>query len=63
LKHVRPPYLNVNSVNILIEYVYTEPLIYDPKGFFVIMLEAESGEIVLHHYLPDNRPGFLMRGH
>ena len=55
--------MNVNSVNILIEYVYTETLIYDPKGFFVIMLDAESDEIVLRHELPDNRSGFLMRGH
>jgi tetrahydromethanopterin S-methyltransferase subunit A len=39
-----------------------EPLIYDPKGYFVITIEPESKEIVLRHYLPDHTPAHEMRG-
>jgi len=39
-----------------------EPLIYDPKGYFVITIEPEPGEIVLRHYLPDHTPAHEMRG-
>ena len=39
-----------------------EPLIYDPKGYFVISIEPENGEIVLRHYLPDHKPAHVMRG-
>ena len=39
-----------------------EPLIYDPKGYFVITIEPEAGEIVLRHYLPDHTPAHEMRG-
>lgn len=39
-----------------------EPLIYDPKGYFVISIEPEAGEIVLRHYLPDHTPAHEMRG-
>ena len=39
-----------------------EPLIYDPKGYFVISIEPEAGEIVLRHYLPDHTPSHEMRG-
>ena len=39
-----------------------EPLIYDPKGYFVISIEPEPGEIVLRHYLPDHTPAHEMRG-
>lgn len=39
-----------------------EPLIYDPKGYFVISLDQEKGEIVLRHYLPDHAPAHEMRG-
>jgi tetrahydromethanopterin S-methyltransferase subunit A len=39
-----------------------EPLIYDPKGYFVISVEPEKEEIVLRHYLPDHTPAHEMRG-
>ena len=39
-----------------------EPLIYDPKGYFVISIEPAPGEIVLRHYLPDHTPAHEMRG-
>ncbi|HYY90812.1 MAG TPA: hypothetical protein VE955_02365 [Candidatus Dormibacteraeota bacterium] len=39
-----------------------EPLIYDPKGYFVITVEPDVGEIVLRHYLPDHSPAHEMRG-
>ena len=39
-----------------------EPLIYDPKGYFVISIEPDKGEIVLRHYLPDHTPAHEMRG-
>src|SRR4029077_6014757 len=39
-----------------------EPLIYDPKGYFVISVEREKEEIVLRHYLPDQTPAHEMRG-
>src|SRR6266568_3328067 len=39
-----------------------EPLIYDPKGYFVITIEPEQGEILLRHYLPDHTPAHEMRG-
>jgi tetrahydromethanopterin S-methyltransferase subunit A len=39
-----------------------EPLIYDPKGYFVITIEPEQKEILLRHYLPDHKPAHEMRG-
>jgi len=39
-----------------------EPLQYDPKGYFVISLDREAGEIVLRHYLTDHTPAHQMRG-
>jgi tetrahydromethanopterin S-methyltransferase subunit A len=39
-----------------------EPLIYDPKGYFVISVEPEKEEIVIRHYLPDHTPAHEMRG-
>ncbi|HLW01841.1 MAG TPA: hypothetical protein VKT82_24520 [Ktedonobacterales bacterium] len=39
-----------------------EPLIYDPKGYFVISLSRAAGQIVLRHYLPDHTPAHEMRG-
>jgi tetrahydromethanopterin S-methyltransferase subunit A len=39
-----------------------EPLIYDPKGYFVITIEPEPKEILLRHYLPDHTPAHEMRG-
>lgn len=39
-----------------------EPLQYDPKGYFVIMVDREQEEIVLRHYLPDHTPAHEMRG-
>src|SRR2546426_5529528 len=40
-----------------------EPLLYDPKGYFVITIEPEKKEILLRHYLPDHTPAHEMRGH
>ena len=39
-----------------------EPLIYDPKGYFVITLNRSEGQIILRHYLPDHTPVHEMRG-
>ena len=39
-----------------------EPLIYDPKGFFVITVDRAAREIVVRHYLPDNTPAHEARG-
>jgi tetrahydromethanopterin S-methyltransferase subunit A len=39
-----------------------EPLIYDPKGYFVITIEPEPKEILLRHYLSDHAPAHEMRG-
>jgi tetrahydromethanopterin S-methyltransferase subunit A len=39
-----------------------EPLLYDPKGYFVITIEPKQGEILLRHYLPDHSPAHEMRG-
>jgi len=39
-----------------------EPLIYDPKGYFVISLDRANGEIILKHYRPDHTPAHEMRG-
>jgi tetrahydromethanopterin S-methyltransferase subunit A len=39
-----------------------EPLLYDPKGYFVITIEPEQTEILLRHYLPDHTPAHEMRG-
>src|SRR5438132_3867980 len=39
-----------------------EPLLYDPKGYFVITIESEQKEILLRHYLPDHTPAHEMRG-
>jgi tetrahydromethanopterin S-methyltransferase subunit A len=38
-----------------------EPLAYDPKGNFVITLDAQARRIVAHHYLPDMTPAHVMR--
>lgn len=39
-----------------------EPLAYDPRGFFIITLNRAGNEIIVRHYLPDNRPAHEMRG-
>ena len=39
-----------------------EPLIYDPKGYFVITIEPEQNEVLLRHYLPAHTPAHEMRG-
>ena len=39
-----------------------EPLVYDPKGYFVISADRVAGELVVLHYLPDNTPAHEMRG-
>jgi tetrahydromethanopterin S-methyltransferase subunit A len=38
-----------------------EPLAYDPKGFFIITVDREAGDIVVRHYLPDNSPSHIIR--
>ena len=39
-----------------------EPLIYDPKGYFVISVDRKNEEIVLRHYSTDHKPAHEMRG-
>jgi tetrahydromethanopterin S-methyltransferase subunit A len=39
-----------------------EPLLYDPKGYFVITLDRSQGQILLRHYLHDHTPAHEMRG-
>jgi len=39
-----------------------EPLLYDPKGYFVISVDTDEKEIVLRHYLPNHTPAHEMRG-
>src|SRR5712664_4869903 len=39
-----------------------EPLLYDPKGYFVITIEPEQKEILLRHYLADHTPAHEMWG-
>src|SRR2546426_4207005 len=39
-----------------------EPLLYDPKGYFVITIGPEQKGILLRHYLPDHTPAHEMRG-
>jgi tetrahydromethanopterin S-methyltransferase subunit A len=39
-----------------------EPLIYDPKGYFVISIDRDQKEIILRHYLPNHAPAHEMRG-
>ena len=41
---------------------HRESLAYDPKGFFIISLNREEGEILVHHYMPDNSPAHVVRG-
>jgi tetrahydromethanopterin S-methyltransferase subunit A len=41
---------------------HREPLIYDPKGYFVITLDRSTNQIILRHYLPDHTPAHEMRG-
>jgi tetrahydromethanopterin S-methyltransferase subunit A len=39
-----------------------QPLIYDPKGYFVITLDRSASQIILRHYLPDHTPAHEMHG-
>jgi len=39
-----------------------QPLLYDPKGFFVVTLDRATGDIIVRHYQPDNTPAHEMRG-
>src|SRR5947209_12650099 len=39
-----------------------EPLLYDPKGYFVITIDPGEKEILLKHYLPDHTPAHEMHG-
>lgn len=39
-----------------------EPLIYDPKGYFVITLDRQASQVVLRHYQTDHTPAHEMRG-
>jgi tetrahydromethanopterin S-methyltransferase subunit A len=41
---------------------HREPLAYDPKGFFVITLDRQAGNIAVRHYLPDNTPAHILSG-
>jgi tetrahydromethanopterin S-methyltransferase subunit A len=41
---------------------HREPLVYDPKGYFVITIDRAEGQIVLRHYLTDHTPAHEMRG-
>lgn len=39
-----------------------QPLIYDPRGYFVISLDRSTSQIIMRHYLPDHTPAHEMRG-
>jgi tetrahydromethanopterin S-methyltransferase subunit A len=41
---------------------HRESLAYDPSGFFVITLDRTAGDILVHHYLPDNTPAHVVEG-
>jgi tetrahydromethanopterin S-methyltransferase subunit A len=41
---------------------HRESLAYDPNGFFVITLDRPAGDILVHHYLPDNTPAHVVQG-
>jgi tetrahydromethanopterin S-methyltransferase subunit A len=41
---------------------HRETLAYDPNGFFVITIDRTAGDILVHHYLPDNTPAHVVRG-
>lgn len=41
---------------------HRKPLIYDPKGYFVITLDRAANQIIVRHYLPDHTPAHEMRG-
>jgi tetrahydromethanopterin S-methyltransferase subunit A len=41
---------------------HRDPLAYDPNGFFVIALDRTVGNILVHHYLPDNSPAHVVQG-
>jgi tetrahydromethanopterin S-methyltransferase subunit A len=41
---------------------HRESLAYDPNGFFVITVDRTAGNILVHHYLPDNTPAHMVQG-
>jgi tetrahydromethanopterin S-methyltransferase subunit A len=41
---------------------HRQSLAYDPKGFFVITVDRTTGNILVHHYLPDNTPAHVVQG-
>ena len=41
---------------------HRESLAYDPNGFFLITIDRKAGEILVHHYLPDNTPAHVIQG-
>lgn len=41
---------------------HRESLAYDPKGFFIISLDRDAKDILVHHYLPDHSPAHSIRG-
>lgn len=41
---------------------HRQPIVYDPKGFIIISIDAVREEIVVRHYLQDHTPAHLMRG-
>jgi tetrahydromethanopterin S-methyltransferase subunit A len=42
---------------------HREPIGYDPRGFFIITLDAGAGEIVCQHYSADHAPWHEIRSH
>lgn len=41
---------------------HRESFAFDPMGFFIITLKKEVGEILVHHYWPDNSPAHVVSG-
>lgn len=41
---------------------HRESLAYDPKGFFIITLDREANEMLVHHYWSDHSPAHIVRG-
>lgn len=50
------------GIKILRPGGHREPLAYDPKGFFIISLDRQRGEITVHHYLQDNTAAHILSG-
>lgn len=74
-KHIKPPFEKKDTTAKKISETMSERKfknimpggkretpVYDPKGFFVIMVDRKASEIVLRHYKQDNTPAHEMRG-